>query len=356
MYPNVKEFKRFYSLLVRSAPPDYIPHLFPLEIAGKDPLSTRGSWNTDKNRLSFKDAIRFMAFRYNIGIAAMASDKLVLIDVDDMNTIPTSDIKPTLSVITRSRVGTHNYYFSPDPECNVNIPTNHGEIRSCNQYLVAPGSYVSTDVSSVPPSQKEFCGFYTISNAISPVQISYDEFPKVFRDQRDLSNQNAPLQRREPTGRRSKSALFDLTIADIVNYPKNKKRFASVFHGSDTNTNTAVSGGLLHCWRHLCSHTPIQALSVLAGIYNCQQAGESHQHGGSGVSMVDINDGATIYTIWDYARRNGFIPRDDPPPSAALRYFVLEIGLCAKSDLEAGWKLPRDVYEEGRRLLRTNVL
>jgi putative DNA primase/helicase len=352
---NVAEFKAFHDLLMSGAPDDFRPFLFPLEARGKDPLVSRGSWSNAKNCLSYYEAIRFLEYGFNIGISAREYDQLVLIDIDDMHTIPTSDVKPTLSVVTRSRVGMHHYYFSRDIECNVNIPTDAGEIRSCNQYLVIPGSYVPTDVSTVPKGHEEQCGFYTVSNHVSPVQISYDEFPKVFRDQRDLSNQNAPLQRREPTERRSKSALFDLTIADIVNYPKNKKRFASVFHGSDTNTNTAVSGGLLHCWRHLCSHTPIQALSVLAGIYNCQQAGESHQHGGSGASMVDINDGATIYTIWAYARGNGFIPRDDPPPSAALRYFVLEIGLCGESDLEDGWKLPRDAYEEGRRLLRTNV-
>jgi hypothetical protein len=160
--------------------------------------------------------------------------------------------------------------------------------------------------------------------------------------------QNIPIPRREPTGRKSKSALFNLSIMDVVHYPKNKKRFASVFHGSDT-------GGLLHCWRHLCCHTPIQVLSVMAGLYTCQQAGETHRNGGSGASMVDIGDGETLFKIWDYSRRNGYVDSDDHPPSVALHWFVVEAGICHEDEIEDGWRIPDFAYAEGMRLLRSNI-
>jgi len=352
---NVAEFMRFYSLLMSSAPSGYIPFLFPLEMKNKDPLSSRGSWAREENRLTPDDARRFLIHGYNVGISARDYDQLVLIDIDDMNAIPESSIKPTLSVITRSRIGTHNYYFTEDIKCKVNIPTDHGEIRSCNQYLVCPGSYVPTDPTKVPPEQIQLCGYYSIHNPIAPTSITFDEFPKVFRDHHDRMAQEISPPRRAPTGRKSKSALFDLTIVDVVHYPKNKARFASVFHGSESGANTAVSGNLLHCWRHLVSHTPLQALSVMAGLYTCQQAGESHRNGGSGHSVVDIGDGETLFKIWDYARRNGYIPADDIPPSTSLRWFVLATEVCKESDIVDGWKLPKWAYCEGRRLLKTNI-
>jgi hypothetical protein len=191
MQTKTDEFIKFYNLLMASPPSGYVPFLFPLEQFSKDPLSSRGSWIAEKNRLSFDEAVRFLKFGYNIGIASLNTDKLVLLDVDDMNAVPESDIKPTLTTITRSRVGSHNFYFSDDPECNVNIPTESGEIRSCNQYLVCPGSFVTTDISTVPIGQEELCGFYTVHNPISPVSITFDEFPKVFRDHHDLMSRSS---------------------------------------------------------------------------------------------------------------------------------------------------------------------
>ena len=352
IHPNVAEFKKFYSLLMAGAPQNYTPWLFALEQQNKDPLGTR-QWSNIKNRLSYEGAIRFLKFGFNIGISARDGDPLVLIDVDDPSVIKSHDIKPTLSVDTRSGVGSHHFYFSNDKECNVNIPTDVGEIRSCNQYLVVSGSYVPTDTPCA--ADKEHCGYYTVANHVPPSSIEFSEFPKVFRDHHDMILHEQYVPRSPPTGRKSKSALFDLTVTDIVCYPKHKKRFASVFHGSATGSNTAVSGNLLHCWRHLCSHSPVQILAVMAGLYTCQQAGESHKNGGSGKSMLDTNDGESMYRIWDYARSNGLIPKDDTPPSSALTYFVSETGLCNPEEIEDGWRLPRHAYVEGLRLLKTNI-
>ena len=353
MKPNISEFSRFYNLLMSSASSSYIPHLFALEQKNKDPLSTR-PWSAINSRLSFNEAVRFMEFGYNIGIAAM-DDELVLVDVDDMNAIPESDIKPTLSVITRSRVGTHNYYFTEDKHCKINIPTSFGEVRSCNQYLVCPGSFVSTDVATVPKGHESQCGYYTIHNPVAPSSITFNEFPKVFRAHVEAIKNMPPRSPNPPTKFRSKSALFDITISDVVSYPKNKARFASVFHGSVSGSNTAISGNLLHCWRHLVSHTPLQALSVMAGLYTCQEAGETHTNGGSGHSMLDIRDGETMYKLWDYARRNGYIPSNDLPPSSAMTWFAVESGVCHKDEIKDGWQLTSRAYREARHLLRVNI-
>lgn len=337
-----------------SAPKGFSPWLFVLEPKGKDPLASR-SWADEKSQLSFDEAIRWMEYGHNIGISARDHDALVLIDVDNIDAIPDSDIKPTLSVTTRSRAGTHNYYFTTDPKCICNIPTDHGEIRSCNQYLVCPGGFVTTDIESVPEDQKDFCGYYTLRNQTPPVSIVYNEFPKVFRDHKERIDSTPIPLRPEPTGHKSKSALFNLTIEDVISYPKTKPRFPSPFHDSKSGANAAISNGLIHCFRHLVSHNTLQALAVLSGLYTCQQAGCSHQNGGSGASMVDMKDGKTSYTIWQYSREQGYIPKDDPPPNAALRYFVLETGICKEEEIEDGWRIPYHVYREAIRLLRTNV-
>jgi len=237
--------------------------------------------------------------------------------------------------------------------CKINIPTDFGEIRSCNQYLVCPGSWVTTDVATVPKGHESQCGYYTIHNPVSPASIIFSELPKVFRDHHNKISKELPIPKREPTGRKSKSALFSLTMTDIVRSPKNKARFASVFHGSVSGSNTAISGNLLHCWRHLVSHTPLQALSVIAGLYSCQEAGETHANGGSGHSMLDIGDGETSYRIWRYAISEGYIPIDDIPPRSALVWFATATGICNKEDIEEGWRLPSWAYSEAMRLLRT---
>lgn len=349
-----KEFVKFYNLLMQGAPERFSPWIFVLEQRGKDPLSSR-PWAAEKSKLSFDEAVRFMEYGYNLGISARDNDALCLIDVDDMNAIPETDIKPTLSVMTRSRAGMHYYYYTTDPDCICNLPTDVGEVRSCNQYLVCPGSYVRTDPSTVPDDQKEFCGYYTLYNNTLPVYITFQEFPKVFRDHRDKINHAPNPQKREPSGHKSKSALFDLTIDDVISYPRNKYRFPSPFHDTKSGANASVSGGLIHCWRHLVSANPLQALSVLAGMYTCQQAGVSHANGGSGASMLDLQDGETLYNLWWYARRNGYIPANDPPPNAALRYFVVETGICKEEEIEDGWRIPTHAYAEGRRLLRANL-
>jgi putative DNA primase/helicase len=93
----------------------------------------------------------------------------------------------------------------------------------------------------------------------------------------------------------------------------------------------------------------------MAGISTCGSAGFGHKYSASGRSSVDTKDGGTVYVIWDFARRAGYLPKADPPPNAALRYFVIETGICKEEDIEDGWRIPTSAYREGIRLLKTNV-
>jgi putative DNA primase/helicase len=137
------EFKKFYSLLMSNAPKGnkpFSPFLFPCEKGGKEPVPGI-SWK--KNKKSFSQALKLMEKGYNIGIAGTDADSLCILDVDDMTQVPLEEIKWTLAVISRKRIGRHYYYFSPDLSAKKNVATSDaGELRSSWQYVLAPGSYV----------------------------------------------------------------------------------------------------------------------------------------------------------------------------------------------------------------------
>jgi hypothetical protein len=358
------EFRKFHKLLTAERH-GYRPWYFVLEKNDKDPETIRGSWKATKAKLTFDEAIKWLEKGHNIGIAATNMDPLVIIDIDDIEITPDSTMKATLSVRSRKRIGRHYFYFTDDAAAKTNIATEHdGEIRANWQYVVAPGSYVPGETEKMPDDQKEFAGKYTIENSISPSEISYKEFPKVFLEQVEKNKeiekekrqrerekrQHAKEQKNQPSQSKNNSAIFDLTIEDVVGAVPDQNRFPSLFHGSDTGKNTSVSDGLLQCWRHNVSHTPLSALAVMADFADCIDAGQSHATGGSGASCMDYNDGRTIFTIWKFAKKEGIIPQNDPIPPNAIRWYALENGLCKVSDIVDGWKLPPGVYVKAIRL------
>lgn len=349
------EFKLFYELLMANAPDQFVPHLFPLVIGGKKPLSSQ-TWGEPANRLSFDTAMKYISMGHNVGIASLTDSPLVIVDIDDIDDIPDTDVKYTLSVTTRTRTGRHYFYWATDDRCSINVPSPSGEIRSNNQYVLTAGSYVNTPLCDVPKEEIGYAGRYTVRNSVFPSRITYDEFPKKFLEHIDKMKKKTtiPPPRREPSGHKSKSKLFDLTISDVITYPKNKVRFPSPFHSSRTQANTGVSNGLLHCFAHSVTHNAIQALAVLSGLYTCQQAGKAHHNGMHGPSMVDMRDGYTSYSIWWHARHNAMIPRDDVPPRTALTWFAVETGICESSDIIDNM-LPDWAYIETMQLLRSNV-
>jgi putative DNA primase/helicase len=109
IYTDYKEFMRFHSLLMATAPEGYQPFYFPLDKEGKDPLP-KISWKN--NRKTFKEACSLMRQGYNIGIAATDKDPLVIVDIDDKSQVP--ELKPTLKIISRKRLGEHNFFFTND--------------------------------------------------------------------------------------------------------------------------------------------------------------------------------------------------------------------------------------------------
>lgn len=364
-----KEFERFNKQLT-SERQGYTPWYFLLGKASKDPVSGI-EWKQTSGRLSFGDAVKKMGSGHNIGIAATGMDALCIVDVDDIETTPDNLVKATLSTRSRKRLGRHYFYFTDDPKCKVNLTTgDKGEIRSVFQYVVAPGSFVLCDnetLSAIPEDQKEFAGCYTIENARAPDNIVFSELPPVFIAQAQ-TNKNA---QREDTKRRkakadarknkkvtttgkNKSALWDLSMGDVVGHiPSGKDRFPSLFHDSGTGKNTSVtdSGGL-SCWRHLVTHTPLSALCVITGVADCLDAGQGHDGGKS--SCIDYGDGATVCRIWLHAKQQCMIPEDDQIPGSALAWYATEHKLCGPGDIVDGWKLPSDVYNKAIETLEEN--
>jgi putative DNA primase/helicase len=276
---------------------------------------------------------------------------LVIIDVDDETNIPDNEIKPTLSTRSRSRTGTHHFYFATSMDSKLNIPTEeYGEVRSYWQYVVCPGSYVTCaqeEIDAMSPEQRKYAGQYTIERQTIPVSISFEEFPSVFKQHmadRKAQASRQPDMRTQVDTSGNKSALFNLTITDVLGTCPTNERFPSLFHGSKTGANTSISDNQVHCFMHNVSLTPLRALAVLSGIDTCMNAGLGHRRSNAGNSTIDLHDGKTVFTLWKYAKEQGVIPASDPIPTSALTWFTVSTGICALSDLEDGWRLPVTAY------------
>lgn len=360
------EFKRFYDLLMTCAPTNYFPWIFVVDKLDKAPHLARGAWSLPKNRITLEQSINLLYRGFNLGIAGM-EDHLIIVDIDNEDAIDADTLIPTLSIRSRSRTGTHHFYYIDDIKDKINIALpDVGELRGQHQYVVCAGSYATTDPDTVPEDQRELAGKYTIENAIPPAHITFNDLPIIFRKQYNV-NYLIPLIKEkmaamsrifdppiDNTDRKSKSVLFDLEVTDIVHVSTNGHNFASPLHGSKTGKNSTYSDGWLKCFRCGCSHNAMTLLAVMAGIDTCSNAGFGHKHSCAGGSSIDMTNGATVYRVWDFARRNGYVPRDDPPPNTALRWFVVESGICGEDEID-DWRVPDWAYIEGRRLLRSNI-
>ena len=343
---DIHEFVLFHELLTKKAPHLFEPFYFPVEKNGKEPVPGI-SWK--RNGKTFQQALKLMQAGYNIGIAGTDEDILCIMDVDDMGQVPAEQIKPTLEVTSRKRIGRHYYYFSPDGSAKRNIPTGSaGELRSRGQYVLAPGSYVPCayhEVERMPEVERKNAGLYTVTCSREAVEITFDELPNVYKSRHiEMLKLQAEAEKkaRERKNRivpkviKYKSALWDLSITDVSGLPNTgykKVPMPSEIHGSETGHNCSVNNGLLHCWRHNVTHCAFSYLGVLAGIGNCEQLGKPH---GSGSFGIDFQNRSTIYKIWEYAKQHGYIPEDDPIPHAGLVYYAIEKKRCSESDLVDG--------------------
>lgn len=308
---KISQFEQFYDLLMKEAPGDYVPWFFPCEKNNKIPSpqailkinpNSKGSWHNESARLSKKQCIELIKEGYNIGISARDGDPLIIIDIDEqeyLSQIPEN----TLTVMSRKRAGFHAFCWDKDGSAKKNIPTDFGEMRSVNQYVLACGSYVPFDLKNekdkkafdkLPDKVKKDTeiGYYTIYNKVSPRSITFDECPRLFQDkeQENLAEESNILQKEEKRSYEDKggkySDLFKLKVSDIVGFAPANKRMGHPLHESDTDANWSLSkdGCIGHCWRHMVSLNAVQYLCVKAGYRNCEDAGTPHK--GRGISKI----------------------------------------------------------------------
>lgn len=356
--PAPDEFEHFVDLLLAGAPDGYEPWLFRCEKESKAPATEYGSWKEDDNRLTRTEAVEWMQEGGNIGIAGMERDGLVNVDIDDDDETDPADMKPTLRARSRSRYGRHAWYFAEDGEEIPNIPTDDkGEVRANGQYVLAPGSYVPTNPDDVPDGQENKAGYYTVEVEDEPASITVDELPDVFQRQlRKVGHDETEdtVEPDVPEGN-GQSALFDVTARDVARREgastKPSDRWESAFHGSTTGENMSLSNkGRIQCWRHGVAHGGLQALVALSDHQDsCDQVGTGHKGSNAGASSIKSDDSA-IWHAWKYAKKNGYIPDDDPVPYRALKHICRVRDLCPVTEIpneydpENGQTIPDYAY------------
>ncbi len=351
------EFQKFHKKLMENAPKNYTPWYFPVQKESKAP-KLNISWKTEQARLKRKEADKRLAEGKNVGIAGKPDDRLILVDIDDPSI--EEELKPTLKIRSRSRTGTHAIYWAhpEDKKLPCNIPTDKGEVRSSDQYVVAPGSYVPCPRSELlnkyqegEISEKQYKeiikdpdkGRYTIDNDKKIANIKFQELPQVFIDHekkkkekdKKLEEKKKDFDPKKVESKGNKSALFKLEIDDIAPGDTDS-RDSHPIHDSTTGANWSLgnSGGQKfgHCWRHLVSLNSIQFLCVQAGYLDCQSAGSPHSNGNAGMSHI-IGDDQAIWEAWKEAKKIGAIPKDDPVPRRALNHIARKHKLCPKEKI-----------------------
>jgi len=363
---NPAEFIKFYDTLMASAPVNYKPWLIPIiendkypdalgafQLAGKTSsccgvewkyinsnehgkksfwgcskcLLPRASWKAPHAQMSKEQCIARFKKGGNIGFAARANDPIIILDLDDPE-VP--DIKETLSLQSRSRKGRHRIGLAGDDKIKTNITTGtKGELRSLDEYIVAPGSFVQLKQESIdklPDDQKPLAGCYTVDKAIPMATLYYDDLPDCFKAANEEILKNATQTKTNTfnpsTG--NHSALFDLKISDIIS--PDQPRTTHPAHGSDTGSNFSTNGNVAFCWRHGMAHNAIHLLAVLSGKYECQQVGKRLKG-----PSIPIDNGQ-IFWAWHEAKVRGLISIDDPVPIRGMIYIATENNLPVVED------------------------
>jgi len=345
------QFRVLMKKLMNTAPEGYTPWIFPVQKNNKAP-STKISWKAKQSRLTIPEAVHRLKENIgNVGLAGKPDDQLILLDVDDPSIL--DEVKDTLKIRSRSR-GTddnpaiHAIYWADteDDKLPCNIPTDKGEIRSSDQYVVAPGSYVPctkkelnekveqgelTSVEKQEIEKDQHRGYYTVYNNQEIQEITFEELPEIFkeahstREEKEQHKERESFDPNQKKGNSEHSALFDLAISDVTGRGYGQ-RDPHPLHNSETGANWCVNGGVGHCWRHLVSLNALQFLCVDAGLMTCLEAGSPHHNSSAGQSKVTGNDEA-IWVAWKHAKDNGYIPEDDPIPTRAMKYIAKKEGI-----------------------------
>ena len=196
--------------------------VFPCKPNRKDPSplaiininkESKGSWHHESARLSKEQCIEHIKKGYNIGISARKDDILIIGDIDDrkyFDQLP----KNTLTVTSRRRQGWHFFGWNKDDTAKINLPTEYGEMRSDNQYVLCPGSFVPTENNN-----NQDAGYYTVKDIIQPKMMSFDDLPQFFKDKQleNIETETKIKQKEEFKGCTGGKYddLFKLKVADI---------------------------------------------------------------------------------------------------------------------------------------------
>ena len=331
---KLKQFEKFYHFLMKESPKGYVPWFFPCAKNGKNPSheailkidrNSKGSWHHEKARLNKEQVIEHIKRGYNIGLSARKGDSLIIVDIDSekyLNQIP----KDTLTARSRKRAGLHAFCWDKDGTAKINLPTDDGEIRSDNQYVLCCGSYVPYNLENkkdkkafdtLPKYAKEdnLLGFYTLEEAKSPREISFNGLPEFFKE-KEMQNieVEAEIKNREEKeikGGGKYTELFNLKVSDIVGLIPANKRKGHPLHESDTDANFSLSkdGSIAHCWRHLVSLNAVQYLCVKTGYAKCVDAGTPHK--GRGISKIK-GDKKALEIAYNEAVKLGLINEYKP--------------------------------------------
>lgn len=307
---RINEFQDFYDLLIKKSPKGYQPWFFPCSKKGKDPCpeailkidsSSKGSWHHASARLTKEQCIQHLKEGYNLGISARKEDPLIIGDIDEekyLKQIPEN----VLTVTSRKRGGAHFFGWDKDGSAKLNIPTDEGELRSDNQYVLACGSYVPFDLEnekdkkafeelSSKAREDPLMGHYTLRNKVPPRELCFEDLPRLYKDKikLDVLADAKIKQRNEAKSYETQgkyTGLFNLKMSDVIGAIPSNKRVGHPLHESDTDANWSLSkdGNIGHCWRHMVSLNPVQYLCVRGGYSKCVDAGTPHK--GRGLSKI----------------------------------------------------------------------
>jgi len=382
---RIKEFEKFYYFLIKNAPENYKPWFFPCDKNGKNPSplaimknapqkslccdtewvfritkeeekqieanpnlkvkpswrcdkceKAKGSWHGEHARLNKEQVIEHLKQGWNIGISARTGDPLIIGDIDEeeyLNQIPEN----TLVVTSRKRAGVHFFGWDKDGTAKINLPTDGGEIRSDNQYVLACGSYVPFNLNSkkekiaydkLPEYAREdkLQGYYTMKESFHPREMGFNDLPKFFREKEEenieaeakIENNN---EKKEFKGEGKYSELFNLKVSDIVGLIPANKRKGHPLHESDTDANFSLSkdGSLAHCWRHLVSLNAVQYLCVKVGYKSCVDCGTPHKN--RGISKIK-GDKKALEVAYKEAVKLGLIEEYKTPDNKKVEILL----------------------------------
>lgn len=328
---RVKEFITFYNCLMDNAPSGYTPWFFPCVTKGKNPdpnaiikinSESKGSWHHESARLNKEQCIKRIKEGGNIGISARRGDPLIIGDIDELEQLSQMP-QGTLTTISRKRQGGHFFGWDKDGSAKINLPTDYGELRSENQYVLACGSYTPFDQSFTKDREAfnkltketqndKLLGFYTIKEKSFPKMMGFEDLPQFFKDKEkeNIELETNILQKEETNNYENQegkySELFKLKVSNIIGIIPANKRIGHPLHESDTDANWSLSknGDIGHCWRHLVSLNAVQYLCVKGGYMDCLDAGTPHK--GRGISKLR-GDKKAFEVAYDEALKLGLI-------------------------------------------------